>query len=308
MSYINKYKMSQTLWSVWTDVPALQIPNTQLTLKGFSIAALRTNFYIPELGVMFDSGLSGSMSPDYIFITHGHGDHSANIPFHLLSSTELNRVQVYVPENDMPNSAGVIDKCHVGNMLRMYINGLYCLSCNTTEDKLRIGSVYDLHIAQVGRLGLYIKNKIDVEVIKCDHSVPCVGYGLIEKRAKLKSEYAGMSGKEIGVLRKAGTDVSQIVEIPFFCYLGDTSCKILEDTTIEKYNTIMIECTFIKDEDLAQAIETQHMHWSQLEQYILDRPHITFILYHFSQRNKPEEIDAFFKEKNIANIIPWISK
>lgn len=46
------------LWNTWNDREPIKIPNTEYTLKGFSIAALRTNFYIKELGIMLDAGLS----------------------------------------------------------------------------------------------------------------------------------------------------------------------------------------------------------------------------------------------------------
>ncbi len=35
-----------TYWKIWNCRPLYQIPTTPFTLKGYSIAALRTNFYI----------------------------------------------------------------------------------------------------------------------------------------------------------------------------------------------------------------------------------------------------------------------
>jgi len=52
----------ETLWSVWSSRTPHKLAGSGYTLKGWSIAALRTNFYIPELGVMFDAGLSGGMT------------------------------------------------------------------------------------------------------------------------------------------------------------------------------------------------------------------------------------------------------
>ena len=71
------------IWSVWNLREAFQIPETQLTIKGFSIAALRTNLMIRELNVMLDGGLSSPYRVDHIFITHGHANHTANLPFHI---------------------------------------------------------------------------------------------------------------------------------------------------------------------------------------------------------------------------------
>lgn len=71
----------------------------------------------------------------------------------------------------------------------------------------------------------------------------------------------------------------------------------------------MIECTFILEEELQQAEITQHMHWNDLEKAIRSHPDNFFILYHFSQRYKPEEIRQFFavNASDIRNMHTWIS-
>ena len=48
---------------------------------------------------------------------------------------------------------------------------------------------------------------IAVDVLAMDHSVPCVGFAFFERRKKLKDEYKGLAGGEIGKLRKAGVEV-----------------------------------------------------------------------------------------------------
>jgi hypothetical protein len=73
------------LWKVWDDRDPLIISGTQYTLNGGSNAALRTNFFIKELGVMLDDGLSANYCPKHIFITHSHSHHVANFAFHLYS-------------------------------------------------------------------------------------------------------------------------------------------------------------------------------------------------------------------------------
>jgi len=94
-------------------------------------------------------------------------------------------------------------------------------------------------------------------------------------------------------------------------FLGDTSKIVLENENIYKYKTIMIECTFILDEELEQADITQHMHWNYLKPYVEKYPDITFVLFHFSQRYKRTEIESFFEiqkvDNNLNNIITWIS-
>jgi len=70
------------LWKPWTEIASYQLASTTKTIQGYSIAGLRTNFFVqPDL--MLDAGISAPFQPKYILITHGHGDHIANLPFHL---------------------------------------------------------------------------------------------------------------------------------------------------------------------------------------------------------------------------------
>lgn len=294
---------SNPVWSIWNIRDPFPIPETQLTLKGFSIAALRTNFYIKELNVMLDGGLSSPYGAEHIFITHGHADHTASLPFHIYQKKENNKIQIYSPKETT-------------QFIKEFIESAYVLSSDVDfqaldikRDELYLYKFYDNVSVSAGDiLDLNLKNKkISVEIIKCFHSVPCVGYGFIEKRQKLKEELKNLSGKEIGELRKKGENIYYEQQYPFLLFLGDTSNEILKDETIKKYKTIMIECTFIADDDLEQADKTFHLHWKHLENFIRENENITFVLYHFSQRYKKKELTDFFSKIDLKNIVPWIN-
>jgi ribonuclease Z len=151
------------------------------------------------------------------------------------------------------------------------------------------------------------KNTINVETFKCHHTVPCVGYGFSENKQKLKEEYKQLPGKEIAKLRMDGVDIYNTITNYFLVFLGDTSHEVLEDKELLKYSTIMIECTFLLEDDLINAEKTKHMHWNHLGPFVLSHPEITFIVYHFSQRYKGTEIKDFFDKQNYPNVITWIS-
>ena len=286
------------LWKVWDN--SMQITDTVYTIKGFSIAALRTNFYIKELGIMLDAGLSGNIIPEYIFITHQHSDHMANLPYHLYGN--INKIQIFVPENSKQK---FID----------YINSAFMLSTNVNINEIHLVSeIQNTIITGIkddsADFEILIKKgnkKINVEIIKCYHHVPCIGFGFSEKKNKLKDEYKSFKGNEIKTLRDQNVEIYNIIIHYFFLFLGDTSKTVLEDQRIYKYKNIMIECTFIFDTEIDQAEKTKHMHWNYLKHYILNNPQINFILYHFSQRYKRNEITDFFAQQNMPNIIPWNS-
>ena len=296
-----------TYWKIWNCRPLYQIPTTPFTLKGYSIAALRTNFYIKELGVMLDAGLSSpNVTINHMLITHPHSDHTANIPFHIYSYKAPDKIQIYVPKG-------------IESHIKTFIESAYLLSSHTfpeeegiKREELYLYNFFDLISVEPGQLiPITIKkNKYYLEIFKCFHQVPCVGYGIYEPRKKLKEEYSKLSGKEIGELRKKGIDINYEIKVKFLCYLGDTSKEIFEGEQwmkITEYKNIIIECTFIMDEELEQADKTNHIHWKALEPIVDKYKDNNFILIHFSQRYDKSELEKFFLEKNKSNVYPWIN-
>ena len=84
------------LWKCWKEHSPIPIPGyPQITLMGWSVAALRTNFYIKELGLMLDAGLSSpTWVINHLLITHCHSDHCANLPFHLYSHKPSEKIKI----------------------------------------------------------------------------------------------------------------------------------------------------------------------------------------------------------------------
>ena len=51
------------LWSIWNK--HIPIKKFKYNISGFSVASLRTNFYIKELNIMLDAGMSSPLYPDH---------------------------------------------------------------------------------------------------------------------------------------------------------------------------------------------------------------------------------------------------
>ena len=296
-----------SLWKCWKEHPVSPIPGCpQLTLMGWSVAALRTNFYIKELGVMLDAGLSApTFTINHLLITHCHSDHVANLPYHLYSHKPSEKIKIYVPKG-------------IESHIKDYIESAYLLSSHTFPEQLNIKreelylyNYYELITVEPGNnISIQIKKvNYGLEIFKCYHPVPCVGYGIYNVRKKLKEEYTKLSGKEIGELRKNGVEINYDFVNKMFVYLGDTGKEIFEDEEWQKiveYPAIIIECTFILEDEKEQAVKTQHIHWDDLEPIADKYNKNTFILIHFSQRYDNSEIKKFFEEKKRSNVIPWI--
>ena len=298
---------SIALWKIWTTHPPITLSSTSYSLMGYSIAALRTNFYIKELGIMLDGGLSiAKVTINHMLITHCHSDHIATLPFHIYSYKENEKIKIYIPKG-------------IEKHIKDFIEITYLLSSHTFPEEegikredLYLYNFYELIIVEPGMiLDINIKkSNFGLEIFKCYHQVPCVGYGIFEKRKKLKEEYCNLKGKEIGELRKKGIEINYEYQFKFLCYLGDTSKDIFNNEQWDKiiqYKNIVIECTFIKDDDLEQADKTFHIHWKYIEPIVDKYKDNFFILIHFSQRYDNSELIEFFNEKNRSNVIPWIN-
>ena len=69
----------------------------------------------------------------------------------------------------------------------------------------------------------------------------------------------------MGELRKAGVHIENFVYKARFIYIGDTTERVFEmNPEIFEYKSIIVECTFLYDEDIEQAKATKHCHWRNL--------------------------------------------
>ena len=273
-------------WNIWNANGEIKIGN--YTLQGFSVAGYRTNFYIKELGIMLDAGILAPFNATHIFITHSHADHIANIPFHLMGKIQTRRT-LYCPQSAVDD----IDR---------YIRSLYTATNGGIDTWEARRNHITIGVEPYNFINITIKSKnYIVEIIKCDHTVDSVGYGFINLKRKLKKELIRRHPKQLKELSDSEKyDYKPDYE---FCYLGDTSCEILEDEMLERYNSIMIECSFIHDDELERSTLTKHIHWQQLKPYVIKYPNKIFYLYHFSMRYEPETILEFFKNENLSNVV-----
>mmetsp|Transcript_5778 Transcript_5778/g.5972 ORF Transcript_5778/g.5972 Transcript_5778/m.5972 type:complete len:369 (-) Transcript_5778:56-1162(-) len=264
------------------------LPTSPLwTLTGFSRAAYRTGFYIPELDIMLDAGPQNFNHPSHIFITHTHGDHIASLPFTLIGDENGNRfLQLYAPKQ-------------AEIYLRKYISCLFEVNSLQAEYEEICKEWYQYNGYDTYSIFRTIINKsqFEIEVILCDHSIPTISYGFSLIKQKLKPEYSGLSTKEIGKLRKSGVEITHEVIEKKFTFICDTSIAVMTTyPQILSYPIIIIECTFLYPEEIPNAIQTKHIHWNDIEPYIINNPNTIFVLIHFSLRYKEEEIIEFFRE------------
>lgn len=288
--------------SYWKNV--FKLPETALSLTGHSRSTEMTCFYIPELGVYFDAGVHSYYSCDHIFVTHGHGDHIQSING-IIKSQNSGRPRLGA--NGLPIPLPVYCPKESEQMLMKYVESYFQLNAHNAYLKCqKIVEMVGVTSGERFLLTIRKRNYV-IDVFECVHSVPTVGYGISEVRSKLRDEFVGKSQEELVTLKKAGTQLTNTIEVPLVCFLGDTTHEVFEKSKdIFKYPTIITECTFLEEDDIVEAVNRGHTHWSHLSKIIKSHPDNFFILIHFSLRYFDREIEKFFSDKLMKNMMVWL--
>jgi ribonuclease Z len=272
----------------------VKILNDRLTLTGFSRAAQATAIFIPEMNLMLDAGTVVTATKSRrLFVTHSHSDHSYQIPLMYSRSSPMD---IYVPNESVPH-------------FNTYLTSAQLLNDHGNEKAIATcAKCFVLH-GVLDQQIIELDNSYRVEIITCHHSVPCVGYAFYEKRSKLKSDYAHLTGKQIQEIKKQGINVTEQISVPLFAFLGDTTPDVFKSGShsakvlLEQMPVIICECTFLDGE---QSNNKGHTHWNGLKPIIEQHPHITFVLIHFSLKHKRDEIVDFFANQSLKNVIPFV--
>lgn len=304
------------LWKLFQR-NAIKLPGTPWTLVGYSVAARRTALYIPELGIAFDCGLPTEIRLAVIFLSHCHYDHVRELPSFLLikPSENVPPITLVLPgtsvEFVVPFVTSTIQMTKMTKM-RKENKPLNWKVIPAFMQKEQMASSYLPEPMIINNM------KFIIELFKCTHSITCTGYGLIESRTKLQQKYKKPDGsvdqEEISELKKQGVNVCEEQQYFHVCFLGDTDHRVFYldkactqyNPRIEKYTTIIVECTFLGDDKEKTAKEKKHMLWKNLRRYIEVHSTITFILYHFSMCYLPSQIIEFFRKENLPNVIPLV--
>jgi len=136
-----------------------------------------------------------------------------------------------------------------------------------------------------------------IRAFRAVHTTPALGYALIHRRKKLKPEYVGRPGAEIGALRQGGTEVTDDHDKVELVFCGDTTIDVLDrEPWIYEAETLILEMTFVDDRVPRESARKHgHVHLED----VLDRAHLfqnTNLLFtHFSSRYKRVDIEEAFK-------------
>lgn len=265
-------------WTVWRFND-----KSGLTLKGYSRSTDATFFHVKELGMGLDAGGSQGRRPPFVFLTHGHTDHSNSLPY-MAGLPE--GITIYAPEEIIGHLEAFIRATKEMNNFSGSGNGHY--TPRHTLVGVMPGQVIDPCLGPR-------HSQWSARVFKCTHAVPCVGYAFQTTVSRLRADLVGLEGSVIKGLRKQGVTVTEPHVVPRFAYVGDTSIVVFADNPwLLDFPIIILECTFLEECHADRCARDGHITWPQLEPYVRQNRQVTFVLIHFSLRYSAAEIKAFF--------------
>jgi len=250
-----------------------------LEIIGYSVAGEETVVAMPQLDVCFDIGKAPDqiISINNMLLTHGHMDHAAGFAYYLSQRNFCGIAPgtIYAPQNLLAPMREIIDAWGRldGNKVPGNLVGV------------KAGEEYQ------------IKPNLFIRVFPTKHGIGSVGYSVIEKRKKLKTEYSSLTGPQLVELKKQEIQIDYPLEVPIVTYIGDTQYVDYSQLNYIKESKILIaECTFYETDHTGRAEAGKHMHINEFAQLIekLQNEHI--IIAHTTQRTPMREIHKILKE------------
>lgn len=267
----------------------------ELEIIGYSVAGEETVIAIPQLDICFDIGKAPDqiIPINHVLLTHGHMDHAAGFAYYLSQ------------RNFCGQSAGtILAPNNLLKPMRQIIDAWSRLDGNRIPAKIvgvKPGDEYQ------------IKPNLFVRVFPTKHSEGSVGYCAIEKRKKLKSDYSGMTSKQIVALKKQGKEIDYTLELPIVTYLGDTQYVDFSQLKYIVESKILIaECTFYEEEHSRRAEAGRHMHIDEFTKLLNELRNEHIIVTHTTQRTPMREIRKILKnalpKDNFEKVILFMDK
>jgi len=261
------------------NLPVKSMVHKDLTIEGYSRAAVQTYWRVPELKLGFDLGAQpwSFMGTPLWFVSHMHIDHMAALPVYVARRRmmKMEPPTIYLP-------AEAIEPVH--RILRLF----------SRLDRGRLPC--ELRPLQPGD-EVEISREHVVTVSATRHTVPSLGFVVWERRRKLRPEFQGLTGPQIRDLRLGGTEVTSETRLPRVAYLGDSApegldaCPAMYDAQV-----LIMEVTFVAPSHRKDKIHKfGHMHLDDLVERRDRFRNELIVASHFSTRYNQRQVETLVR-------------
>jgi ribonuclease Z len=265
------------------NAPVRSLVHKNLTIEGYSRAAVQTYWRVPELKLGFDLGAQpwSFMTTPSWFLSHTHLDHLAALPVYV---ARRRMMKMEPPTIYLPASA---------------VEGVRALL--NAFQRLDRGRLPATLVGVLPGQEVSLSRELLVTAFATRHTIDALGYLVWERRKKLKPEYAELIGNDAAIrdLRLSGVEVSAEIRIPKVAYLGDTAPLGLDVfPEIYKAEVLILEMTFVGPaERPAQIHKFGHTHLDDILARAERFENEVIIASHFSTRLHPDQIQRIVEKR-----------
>lgn len=254
-----------------------------LTIEGYSRAAVQTYWRIPELKLGFDLGAQpwDFMGTPNWFISHTHLDHIAALPVYVARRRmmKMDPPTIYLPEYAIEP---------VDRLLK-------------AVSRLDRGRLPCELVPMVPGKEVELSRELVVTAVETFHTLPSLGYVVWERRRKLKPEFHHLTGDQIRDIRLSGTEVTAEQRFPRVAFLGDSTVAGLDQNPVMYEAEVLItELTFVAPGHRREKIRKMgHMHLDDIVARQDRFQNQLVIASHLSTRYHARQV-----EKQVAKMLP----
>lgn len=263
------------------NAPILVHKHGNLTIEGYSRAAVQSYWRVPELKIGFDLGAHpwDFMGTPTWLISHTHLDHIAALPVYVARRRmmKMEPPTIYLPQEAVEDVRRLL---------------LVMQRLDRGRQSCRLEGVAPGQEIELSRENV-------VTVFGTTHTIPSVGFVVWDRRRKLKDEYHGLPGEQIRDLRLAGAEVTREVRTPLLAYTGDTSPAGLDNyPPAYEAKVLITEMSFIRAKHRREKIHKfGHMHLDDFVERADRFKNEVIICAHFSTRYQVEEVQRILEQK-----------
>jgi ribonuclease Z len=256
------------------NMPVKTLAFKDITIEGYSRAAVQTYWRIPEYKLGFDLGAQpwSFMGTPLWFVSHTHMDHLVALPVYVARRRmmKMEPPTIYLPEHAIEPIQKILKY-----FSRMDRGRLPC-------------TLLPIHAGDE----IEISREHVVTVSPTVHTVPSFGFVVWERRKKLKPEFLNLTGENIRDLKFSGVEITTEMRFPRVAYLGDSTPEGLDACpAMFEADVLITEMTFVAARHRKEKIHKfGHMHIDDIIER-RDKFHNQLIIAsHFSTRYHTKQV------------------
>ncbi len=267
------------------------IPSTvaagKLTLRGVSLGGVYTSIHVPELDLLLDVGvpLRQAAAVGTLLLSHAHADHVGALVT-MLGLRGLHGLKkplkVVMPAEIVPTLERALAAMSALQRWPLVIEAI----------GLEPGDEHEL------------RRDLSVRAVRTYHPVPSLAYLLVRKVQKLRPEFVGLPGPEIGRRRVAGEDLFTAAEHIELAYATDTLVQAIDHAPeLAAAQVLIMEATFLDErKTLEDARAGCHVHLDELIARAAAIVTPQLVLMHVSQLYRPGEVEGILDARLPAEL------